>query len=92
MTAATTLEPAKPIANQFVVNDWQRGAARHLRSAGRRPLRRFPIRGLSSSASNDEITDAAGNASADKAIDVPLGTTVNGRVDANTYRLPAARI
>jgi hypothetical protein len=84
MSPATPLEPARPIANQFTVtiaSDVPPGIY-EVRAHGRFGLsnpRSFTVGTL------NETADTAGNASADKAIDLPIGTTVSGRVDANTF-------
>src|SRR5437763_1368948 len=84
ITAATALEPARPVLNQFVVSvggDVPAGTYEG-RAMGRFGLsnpRAFVV------GTANEITDGASNASAEKALDIPLGTTVNGRVEANTY-------
>src|SRR5262249_25939130 len=74
MTAATALEPAKPIANQFAVMiaaDVPPGVY-EVRAHGRFGLsnpRSFAVGML------NEVTDSAGNSTAEKAIDLPIGTT-----------------
>jgi len=82
--AATELEPARPAANQFMVKiagDVPPGVY-EVRAQGRFGLsnpRAFVV------GSSHEIIDEGGNSAADKALNVPLGNTVNGRVEANTY-------
>lgn len=84
MTEPSDLAPARPVANQFLVTisgDVPPGVY-DVRAAGRFGLsnpRSFVV------GSGSEIVDATGNSAADKALDVPLGTTVNGRVDASSY-------
>jgi hypothetical protein len=85
MTAPTELEPTpKPVAGQFTVTiaaDVPPG--RHeVRAVGRFGLsnaRTFVV------GATDEILDPGGNTSPDKAIDLPIGSVINGRVDANAY-------
>ncbi len=84
MIAATALEPARPIPNQFMVKiaaDVPPGIyeARALGRFGLSNPRAFVVGAV------DEVSDASGNASADKALDVPIPATVNGHVDANSY-------
>jgi hypothetical protein len=84
MTAATALTPARPIDNQFTVSiggDVPPGIY-EVRALGRFGLsnpRSFVV------GTGTESTEPGGNSAADKALDVPLGTTINGRVDANTF-------
>jgi hypothetical protein len=84
MTAASDLEPARAVPNQFLVtiaSDVPPGVY-EVRALGRFGLsnpRRFVV------GTHDEIADTAGNTSPDKALDVPLGTTASGRLEANTY-------
>src|SRR5436189_2950954 len=75
MTTATALEPARPIANQFsmTIGGGVPPGVYEVRAMGRFGLsnpRAFVVGAL------NEISDANGNAAADKALDVPLGTTV----------------
>jgi len=84
MTPATALEPARPIANQFqvAVGAEVPAGVYEVRAQGRFGLsnpRSFVV------GPYPEIVDSNGNAAADKAIDVPLGTTINGRVEANNF-------
>jgi hypothetical protein len=83
-TEPSAIEPVRPVANVFIV------AIDGAVPPGIYEVRALSRFGLSNPrsfvvGSHKEITDAAGNAAADKALDVPLGTTVNGRVDASTY-------
>jgi hypothetical protein len=84
MTAATALEPARPVANQFLVKiaaDVPPGIY-EVRALGRFGLsnpRSFVV------GTANEMVETGGNTAADKALDAPLGTTINGRVDANTF-------
>jgi hypothetical protein len=84
MSVATALMPARPIDNQFTVkisNDVPPGTY-EVQALGRFGLsnpRSFVV------GAGNEAVEPGGNTSADKALDVPLGTTVNGRVDANTF-------
>ncbi len=84
ITSATSLEPARPVANQFLVKIAANvpPAVYEVRAAGRFGLsnpRAFVVGAL------PEISDASGNTTADKALDLPLGTTVNGHVEANNF-------
>lgn len=84
MTAASDLEPARPMAGQFTVTiggDVPPGVY-EARVQGRFGLsnpRPFAVGTL------NEISDGAGNGAKDKALDVPVGSTVSGRLDANSY-------
>jgi hypothetical protein len=84
MTAASELEPARPMAGQFTVSiasDVPPGVY-EARVQGRFGLsnpRPFTVGTL------DEVVDGGGNTVKDKALEVPVGTTVSGRVDQNTY-------
>jgi hypothetical protein len=84
MVAATTVEPEHAALNQFVVNvsgDVPPGTY-EVRAVGRFGVsnpRSFVVSALK------EINDASANSSPDKALDVPLGTTVNGRIEANSF-------
>ena len=84
MTAATDLEPARPMPGQFTVTiagDVPPGVY-EARVQGRFGLsnpRPFSV-GV-----QGEIVDNGGNTSPDKAVDVAVGSTVSGRVDANAY-------
>jgi hypothetical protein len=82
--SATAIEPERPAPNQFVVTiagDVPPGTY-EVRAVGRFGIsnpRSFVVGSLA------EITDAASNTTAATALEVPLGTTVNGRVDANNF-------
>ncbi len=84
MIPATAVEPERPAPNQFAVTvagDVPAGIY-EVRAVGRFGVsnpRSFVIGTLA------EITDAASNTAATSALVVPLGTTVNGRVDANNF-------
>jgi hypothetical protein len=84
MTSATPLEPARPVANQFTVAiaaDVPPGVY-EVRAMGRFGLsnpRSFMI------GTQNEAVESTGNSSVDKAADLPLDITLNGRVDANTF-------
>src|SRR5262245_22635633 len=84
MTTATDLEPARPMPGQFAVTiaAGVPPGAYEARVQGRFGLsnpRPFTV-GV-----QNEIVDGGGNTSKDKALEVPVGSTVNGRVDQNTY-------
>src|SRR5262245_29985812 len=84
LTAATALEPVRALPNQFAVKiaDDVPPGIYEVRALGRFGLsnpRAFVVGAIS------EISDSSGNAAADKALDVPLPATVNGRVDANAF-------
>ncbi|MBW8885521.1 MAG: hypothetical protein JF612_12275, partial [Planctomycetia bacterium] len=84
MAAATPLEPARFVPNQFVVKiagDVPAGIyeARALGRFGLSNPRAFVVGNV------NEVSDVSGNSAADKALDVPIPATVNGRVEANTY-------
>lgn len=85
MTTPTDFEPTpKPVPGAFT-----------LTIAADVPPGIYPVRaigrfGLSNSrpfvvGTLNEILDAGGNNSPDKALEVPVGSTVNGRVDQNAY-------
>jgi hypothetical protein len=85
MIAATELEPTpRPVPNQFTVKiaaDVPPGVY-EARAAGRFGLsnpRSFAVGVL------NELTDGGGNNAAEKAVEVAIGSTVNGRVEANNY-------
>ena len=85
MNAATELQPKpQPVANQFVVKiaaDVPPGIY-EVRAAGRFGLsnpRAFAVGAL------NELTDGGANNAAEKAVEVALGSTVNGRLEANNY-------
>lgn len=85
MTTPTELEPAaKPVAGQYTLTiaaDVPPGTY-EVRAVGRFGLsnaRSFVV------SNANEILDPAGNTSPDKALDVPVGSVVNGHVDANAY-------
>jgi hypothetical protein len=74
----------KPVPNQFTVTvagDVPPGTyeATAIGRFGMSNPRTFTIGTL------NELTDTAGNSTADKPLDVPVGSLVNGRVDQNTY-------
>jgi hypothetical protein len=85
MAEPTEFEPAaKPVPNEFVVTiaaDVPAGIyeAVAVGRFGTSNPRRFVVGTL------EEAIDAGGNTSPDKAIPLALNTTLNGRVDANTY-------
>jgi hypothetical protein len=84
LTAATSIEPARPVPNQFtltIAGDVPPGVyeARAFGRFGLSNPRAIVIGTL------NETLDAGGNTTAEKAPDLPLGTTLNGRVDANNY-------
>jgi len=82
--AATAIEPEHPAANQFEVSiagDVPYGFY-EVRAVGRFGVsnpRSFVV------GSWQEINDTSANTTADKALNVPLGTTVNGRIEANCF-------
>ncbi len=84
MIPATAIEPERPTPNRFAVTiagDVSPGTY-EVRAVGRFGVsnpRSFVVGAL------PEITDAASNTTAAAALEVPLGTTVNGRVDANSF-------
>lgn len=85
MSTPTEFEKTpKPVPNQFTVTvagDVPPGAY-EVTAVGRFGMsnpRTFTIGTLS------ELSDAAGNSAADKPLEVPVGSTVNGRVDQNAY-------
>ena len=85
MSTPTDFEKTpKPVPNQFTVTiagDVPPGVY-EVTAIGRFGMsnpRTFTIGTL------NELSDAAGNSTADKPLDVPLGSTVNGRVDQNAY-------
>lgn len=84
MIPATAIEPERPAANQFAVTiagDVPPGTY-EVRAVGRFGVsnpRSFVVGSL------PEIIDAKSNTTAAAALEVPLGTTVNGRVDANNF-------
>src|SRR4051812_32395638 len=89
-SSATPLEPARPKPNEFdvaIAGDVPCGIY-EVRALGRFGLsnpRSFVV------GERNELTDAAGNSTPEKALDVSPGTTINGRLEANTYdyfRLP----
>jgi hypothetical protein len=84
MVGVTAIEPEHAAANQFVVNiaGDVPPAVYEVRAVGRFGVsnpRSFVVGALK------EINDASANTSADKSLDVPLGTTVNGHVEANSF-------
>lgn len=84
MVPATAIEPERPVPNQFAVTiagDVPPGTyeARAVGRFGVSNPRSFVVGAL------HEITDATSNATAAAALEVPLGTTVNGRVEANNF-------
>jgi len=91
ITAAAKMSPPtdfektpKPVSNVFTVSvagDVPPGVY-EVTASGRFGMsnpRAFTVGTLS------ELSDTAGNNAADKPLDVPVGSTVNGRVDQNTY-------
>jgi hypothetical protein len=84
LSGATALTPAKPIPNKFVVTvaaDTPKGIY-EVRAYGRFGLsnpRSFVVGTLR------ETLDPGGNTSPEKAIELPLGTTLCGRVDPSTF-------
>ncbi len=84
MIPATAVESERLAPNQFsvtIAGDVPPGAY-EVRAVGRFGVsnpRSFVVGAL------PEVSDAASNIAAAAALDVPLGTTVNGRVDANNF-------
>lgn len=84
MIPATAIEPERPAPNQFTITvaaDVPPGVY-EVRAVGRFGVsnpRSFVVGAL------PEATDAKANTTAATALEVPLGTTVNGRVDANNF-------
>jgi hypothetical protein len=84
MVEVTAIEPEHAAANQFVVSiagDVPPGPY-EVRAVGRFGVsnpRSFVVGTLK------EINDSTANIAVDKALDVPLGTTVNGRIEANSF-------
>ena len=85
MSAATELEKTpKPMANLFTVNiagDVPPGIyeARVVSRFGISNPRSFVV------GTQEEVTDAAGNNSPEKAVTLPAGTVVNGRIEAGQF-------
>ncbi len=85
MSTPTDFEKTpKPVPNQFTVTiagDVPPGVyeVTAIGRFGMSNARTFAVGTL------NELSDAAGNSAADKPLDVPVGSTVNGRVDQNAY-------
>ena len=84
MTTASDLEPARRMDGQFTVTiagDVPPGVyeARAIGRFGLSNPRPFTVGTL------NELVDAGGNTAKDKALEVPVGSTVSGRVDQNSY-------
>src|SRR5436190_9323624 len=85
MTTPTELEKvAKPVPGAFTVTiaaDVPPGAyeVRAVGRFGQSNARIFTVSSL------NEINDAGTNSAPDKAVDVPIGSVFNGRIDANAY-------
>jgi hypothetical protein len=84
MSAATDFEPAKPTPGAFtltIAGDVPPGSyeAHAVGRFGLSNSRPFVVDNL------NEIVEAGGNNSPDKALDLPVGSTLSGRVDQNAY-------
>jgi hypothetical protein len=84
MSAVTSLEPARPLGGQFTVkiaSDVPAGIY-EVRAVGRFGLSN--PRSFAVGAAN-EIVQPGGHSTPEKALEITSGTTINGRVDANSF-------